>query len=71
MAFLTVSESAERLGISRAAVYQAITNGRLKSEKRYGKVVISEKEVARYQAIVGVRNGYVNRGKQTEEGAGQ
>ncbi len=71
MTFLTVSESAERLGISRAAVYQAIAAGRLKSEKRYGKVVISEKEIALYKPCVGVRNGYVKRGKQAEEGSGQ
>lgn len=71
MAFLTVSETAELLVISRAAVYQAVAAERLKSEKRYGKVVISEKEVDRYKATVGVRNGYVNRGKQAEEGAGQ
>lgn len=71
MAFLTVGEAAERLEVSRAAVYQAIAAERLKAEKRYGKVVISEKEVDQYRATVGVRNGYVNRGKRAEGGAAE
>lgn len=61
MGFMTVSQAAAHIGITRVAIYQAIRAGTLKSETRYDKIVISEREVERYAAIAGERNGYYKR----------
>ena len=60
---LTVNEAAERLGITRAAVYIAIKDGRLRSEKKYGRVLVRERDVDSYAQTVGQRNGWVKRTK--------
>lgn len=43
--YLSVSQVTERKGVSRSAVYQAITDGRLPSERIAGHIVLREKDV--------------------------
>ncbi len=45
---LTVQEAMKRLGVSRAALYYAMADGRLKYVERYGKRLLPEKEVDAY-----------------------
>lgn len=46
---LTVTEVAELKGVSRSAIYKAIEQGRLKSQRTLGRVTLSSDEVARWQ----------------------
>lgn len=45
---LTVQETTERLGITRAAIYAAMAEGRLKYVERYGKRLVDERSLASY-----------------------
>ena len=45
---MTVKEAAERLGVSRAAIYEAMAAGKLKYVEKYGKRLLYEKSVAVY-----------------------
>ena len=47
--YLSVNEAASRLGISRAAVYSAIREGRLESEVILGKIALKRGSVANYK----------------------
>ena len=48
---LTVDEAAERLGIGRAAVYLAISEGRLKSVMRYGRKLVPSDALEDYEVM--------------------
>ncbi len=65
--YLTVKEAAARAGVSAAALYLAIAEGRLRSERRYGRIVIGEKDAAAYAGKAGVRNGYARQRRQGRE----
>ena len=60
--YLTVKEAAERLAVTQASIYIAIKDGRLRSDKKFGRIVISEKDLNAYGATVGIKNGFVKRG---------
>ena len=45
---LTVNEAKEKLGISRAALYYAMSAGKLKYVEKYGKRLLDERSVAGY-----------------------
>lgn len=60
--YLTVKETADHLGVTRASVYIAIRDGRLPSDRKFGKIVINDKDANAYRVTVGVRNGFVKRG---------
>lgn len=45
---LTVNEAKDKLGISRAAVYYAMSAGKLKYVEKYGKRLLDERSVAGY-----------------------
>lgn len=45
---LTVQETTARLGITRAALYAAMAEGRLKYVERYGKRLVDERTLASY-----------------------
>lgn len=47
--YLSVNQAASELGISRAAVYSAIREGRLESEVVLGKIAVTRKSLARYK----------------------
>lgn len=47
--YLTVKETAARLGVTPATVYGAIREARLAAEKQYGVWVVAAAEVERYQ----------------------
>lgn len=63
---LTVKETAERLGVTQASIYIAIKDGRLRSDKKFGRIIISEKDADTYKATIGVKNGYVKRGNSED-----
>lgn len=46
---LTVQEATVRLGITRAALYAAMADGRLKYVEKYGKRLIDERALASYK----------------------
>ena len=46
---LTVEEARKKLGISRAAVYDAMNAGKLRYVERYGKRLLDERSVAAYR----------------------
>lgn len=48
--FLTIEEAACDLGRTLPAVYAAIREGRLESEKRYGRKVVSRSALNGYKA---------------------
>lgn len=59
-AYLTIPAAAALLGVTRAALYGAIKEDRLKSETVFGRSVIRKEEVAAYQqrtASVGEKGG--------------
>ena len=62
--YLTVKEVAERLSVTQASVYIAVKDGRLRSERKFGRIVISDKDAETYGATVGVKNGYIKRTQQ-------
>jgi len=45
---LTVQEAAKKIGISRAALYDAMAAGKLKYTIKYGKRLLDERSVAAY-----------------------
>jgi excisionase family DNA binding protein len=45
---LTTKEATARLGISRAALYAAMADGRLKYVEKYGKRLIDERALKSY-----------------------
>jgi len=45
---LTVQEAMQKLGISRAALYDAMAAGKLKYTMKYGKRLFREKDLAAY-----------------------
>jgi len=45
---LTVQETTARLGITRAALYAAMAQGRVRYVERYGKRLIDERSLASY-----------------------
>jgi excisionase family DNA binding protein len=45
---LTVQEATARLGVSRAALYVAMADGRLKYVEKYGKRLIDERALKSY-----------------------
>jgi len=45
---LTVQEATARLGITRAALYAAMADGRLKYVEKYGKRLINERALTYY-----------------------
>lgn len=45
---LTVQEAMGRLGVSRAAIYYAMAEGRLRYVERYGKRLLTERAIAAY-----------------------
>lgn len=47
--YLSVNEAASRLGVSRAAVYSAIREGRLESDVVLGKIAVTRKSLANYK----------------------
>jgi excisionase family DNA binding protein len=49
LGLITVSEAAVRKGVSRWAIYKAIADGRLRSQKELGKVALREKDVDKWQ----------------------
>lgn len=51
MALLTVSEAAERLGLTPARMYVFIKAGRIKSSETLGRIAINEKELDRFAAV--------------------
>ena len=46
---LTVQETTARLGITRAALYAAMSEGRLNYVEQYGKRLVDERVVASYK----------------------
>ena len=46
---ITVSEAARRVGKDKATLYLAIRSGKLRGEYRYGVLVVSEADMARYK----------------------
>jgi len=59
--YLTVKEVAERLSVTQASVYIAVKDGRLRSDRKFGRIVISDKDAEAYGSTVGVKNGYAKR----------
>ncbi len=55
--YVTPTELAERCGIHRNAVYNAMYHGRLPYVKLYGKRLISQAAASHYEQQQGVRNG--------------
>lgn len=53
MALITVQEAADRLKVTPKAVYWAIKDGKLTSQKQYGRLLVDEDEVAGYTPIGG------------------
>jgi excisionase family DNA binding protein len=49
---ITVAEAAKQKGVSRSAIYKAIEQGRLKSQKILGRLALDKAEVARWQPHV-------------------
>jgi excisionase family DNA binding protein len=45
---LTVQEAADRLRVSRAALYDAMAAGKLKYTQKYGKRLLTERSIAMY-----------------------
>jgi hypothetical protein len=64
--YLTVKEAAARLSVTQACIYIAIKDGRLKSERKFDRIVVSENEADAYGATAGVKNGYAKRTQQEE-----
>lgn len=60
--YLSPTQAAERLGVSRQRIGQLIDSGRLKAVEVAGRPVISERELARFGAIA--RKGGRPRSKQ-------
>jgi excisionase family DNA binding protein len=60
--YLTVKETAHLLSVTQASIYTAIKDGRLRSDRKFGRIVISDKDADAYKSTVGVKNGYVKRG---------
>lgn len=54
----TVQEAMAKLGISRAALYEAMNAGKIKYAEKYGKRLLDERSVAGYspRAYRGVRD---------------
>jgi excisionase family DNA binding protein len=48
-ALITVAEAAQLKGVSRTTIYNAIKDGRLKSQKILGHVALVRSEVERWQ----------------------
>ena len=63
----TVKEAAVECNVSVQAIHLAIKDGRLKSELRYGRTVIRDKDVAAYKETVGKRNGSPKHKKKAAE----
>ncbi len=59
--YLTVKEVAERIRVTSASIYIAVKDGRLRSECKFGRIVISDKDADAYGSTVGVKNGYIKR----------
>jgi len=49
---LTVAEAAKHKGVSRSAIYKAIEQGRLPSQRVLGRLALREDEVERWQPHV-------------------
>ena len=48
---ITIAEGAALKGVSRARVHQWISEGRLKTETRYGRLLIHQKELMALQSL--------------------
>ncbi|MCI0488953.1 MAG: helix-turn-helix domain-containing protein [Blastocatellia bacterium] len=52
MSLLTIKEASEKLGIGQAAVYLAISQGRLRSVTRYGRKLVPSDALSDYEVMV-------------------
>ena len=46
---ITVTEAAQLRGVSRAAIHELVQRGRLRSEKRFGRVLLYRNEVTEFE----------------------
>ena len=58
---LTIKEAAARLGCTPSSLYLAVQQGRIAHVRVLGRIGVEEKEVVRYAASLGRRNGYARR----------
>ena len=59
--YMTPAQVAEQVGVTRAAVYIAMTAGRLPFITWFGRKLICKKDAAKWSEVVGVNNGYRER----------
>lgn len=49
MAYITIQEAARRLSVSTSALYFALNQGHLTRHEQYGRILLDEDEVSKYE----------------------